>query len=328
MTTTETAAEILDRVGRDLAGPRREDAVRFGRRVQELDAHQARWATALKGSRLDNRREQNAVITVNQSSVGDKRLKLAVSVHGVQCAERCLDEDGGDTLKWKAPKTYGWTAEGPGDWGDRDTGRELARRAGDVLKSPRNKEMMVQLMLIDLLRSEPRETSALKGHRPVLYCGRFPIQLALPVTPRGSSESTSDGHLDLLVRRKARKVLSVFEIKRPGAGDAVESLAQAVEYAAALWHLTRDPEVRRAVWSLAGSGQTEQPRFEAVAVVEEGHEHELQAAATRLGALADISLRALLYSVTPNAMQLRWIDVTAEEEPRQAAETTREMMRP
>jgi hypothetical protein len=169
--------------------------------------------------------------------------------------------------------------------------------------------MTVQLMLIDLLRRERRETSELKGHRSVLYCGRFPIQLALPVTPRGKSESTSDGHLDLLVRREDRKVLSVFEIKRPGASDAVESLAQAVEYAAALWHLTRDPEVRRAVWSLAGSGQTEQPRFEAVAVVEQGHEveHELQGAAHMLGALADISLRALLYSVTPTAMQLRWL---------------------
>lgn len=309
MKTTETAAEILDRVGRDLAGPRRDDAVRFGRRVQDLDAHQARWASALNGRRLDNRRAQNALLTVNQSSVREKRLKLAVTVHGVQCAERWIDEDGGDTLKWKAPKTYGWTAEGPGNWGERDTGRELERRAEDVLKSPRNKEMMVQLMLIDLLRNEPRETSALKGHRPVLYCGRFPIQLALPVTPRGSSDSTCDGHLDLLVRREDRRVLSVFEIKRPGAGDAVESLAQAVEYAAALWHLTRDSEVRRAVWSLVGSGQTEQPRFEAVAVVEEGDEHELQAAAKRLGALADISLRALLYSVTLEAMHLRWLDL-------------------
>jgi hypothetical protein len=115
-----------------------------------------------------------------------------------------------------------------------------------------------------------------------------------------------------LVRREDRKVMSIFKIKRSGTDDAVESLAQAVEYAAALWPLTREPEVRRALWSLVGSGQqTEQPRFEAVAVVEDGPEleRELQAGARKLGAFADISLRALLCSTAPNAMQLRWLDV-------------------
>jgi hypothetical protein len=114
-----------------------------------------------------------------------------------------------------------------------------------------------------------------------------------------------------LVRREDRKV-SIFEVKRSGTDDAVESLAKTIEYAAALWHVTREPEARRALWSLVGSRQqTEQLRFEAVAVVEERLEleRELQAAARKLGAFADISLRALLCSTAPNAMQLRWLDV-------------------
>ena len=302
---SESIGDIVARVAAELEGRNRDQASRVCGEIIRLSQQQERWSKKLADRRLNNRRP--ASLTINGSSVGDDFLDLAVNVHGVRCASMRVDGNGLRHLKWHATRTYGWSTVGPTDWGRREVGRELASRAKDVAKNPRNKELWVQLKLVDQLVGGLRtDHPALRGFRPALYCDRFPIQFSLPVAPRRHSavsgdpeKALRDGHLDLLVRRTNRKTLSIFELKRPTASrsEVEGALSQAVEYGAALGHLMESREVRAAMWSLAGSRQTStRPRFEAVAVVSEGNEALLRGAAASLGRHPDFDLSGLLYA--------------------------------
>jgi len=248
--------------------------------VDEIVGHLNAVADKLRRRRMTLRSRPGISFSVNTTQAKRDPLELSVRVHGVDCgvvvfgdAGRMFSPSTNFKQQWIASRKI--TEPAVLEWGNLGVARFIAacRREADLRKYAR-RESSIQDSLFRAMEGGGRKKVVLRGFQPVLF-GGVPIQIPLPVTPRGSKEhGKHKGHTDILARTLPHGQLVVFEVKRPGASRAecVDALEQAVKYAAALDYLmTRDGH-RASYWRLFGSrrGEAHVPSFSAVALLRVG----------------------------------------------------------
>jgi len=236
-------------------------------------------AEVLRQKRPRLRARPGMSFSVNTTQAQGETLKISVRVQGVDCGFVTFEKAGrmfGPCRNFKKQ----WSSlrkisdQKALEWGEPAVA-EYIRACGCAARARKygRRESSIQELLFGAL-NEGGTKKTLRGFRPVLFSG-VPIQIPLPVTPRGKSEELGKhkGHSDVLARSRSHGRLVVFEVKRPGAGrkECSGALGQAVRYAAALDYLMSREEHRAAYWRLFGSrrGKGHVPRFSAVAFLEE-----------------------------------------------------------
>jgi hypothetical protein len=217
--------------------------------------------------------------SVNTTQAQCRTLKISVRVQGVDCgvvtfgkAGRMFGPSRNFKEQWNSLKKI--SDQKALEWGEPAVAEfiRVCGRAADARTYGRRESSIQELLFGAMNAGGTKKT--LRGFRPVLFSG-LPIQIPLPVTPRGKSAELGKhkGHCDVLARSRSHGRLVVFEVKRPGAGrkERRGALEQAVRYAAALDYLMSRKEHRAAYWQLFGSrrGKDHAPRFSAVAFLQE-----------------------------------------------------------
>jgi hypothetical protein len=315
-----TIDTIVDEVFKDLR-----DTDEGRKRVGDVDRLVGRLNAAadkLRRKRTTLRSRQGISFSVNPTQAKHDPLEISVRVHGVDCgvvafgdAGRMFSPSKNFKQLWIAGKK---TADRQAlEWGNPIVARfiEGCRREADLRKLGR-RESSIQDSLFRAMEGGGRKKAVLRGFQPVLF-GSVPIQIPLPVTPRGSKErGRHKGHTDVLARTLPHGQLVVFEVKRPGASHAecIGALEQAVRYAAALDYLMNrpeQPECRAIYWRLFGSrrGEAHVPTFSAVAFLKAGHsklekalqdQHEQLLSSTRGG----YTVSVMLYREVSNGIEV------------------------
>jgi hypothetical protein len=229
-------------------------------------------------------------------------------------------EPGGRRMFRPSPKFLNyWKSESDKptlEWGEGGVSRFVAACESHAREKYWPRESRIQERLFQQMYGGGRsKTGILRGLQPVLF-GGVPIQLALPVRPRGTlgEHGKQKGHSDLVARSREHGRLVVFEIKRPDAGssECVGALEQAVTYAAALDYLMSRNEHRVAYWRLLGSQRNlrHAPKFSAVAFLNEkgstGCEGKLRAklAELRAGNSRSYDLSVMRYREAGDGLEI------------------------
>jgi hypothetical protein len=272
---------IVDEVFRKLA-----DTAKGRRRVSETDALVKRLNEAndnLRQKRNSLRSRPGISFSVNTTQAQRDPVEISVRIHGVDCGVVVFDDAGRMFSPSKNFRQH-WVSDKPAgqrlvlEWGTADVARFIKTcRREAVSREYGRRESSIQDSLFRAMKGGGGKKTVVRGFQPVLF-GGVPIQIPLPVTPRGSAEhGRHKGHTDILARALPHGRLVVFEIKRPGAtrAECIGALKQAVEYAAALDYLMNRPtqrECRALYWRLFGSrrGEAHVPNFLAVAFLKAG----------------------------------------------------------
>jgi len=149
----------------------------------------------------------------------------------------------GATTRYFGLTTPAW--KGGREWTGKDAKdfREKFRGIAEGVRSGHSEEHAVESRILKELEKNDRKTKfagSFAGVRPVLLAG-FPFQCALPISACEGKPKATDGHIDILTRRRGSDHgvrLGVWELKRPGRID--HALEQAYIYAVTLGLMLRD----------------------------------------------------------------------------------------
>lgn len=212
----------------------------------------------------------NTTATINSSQL--RATSFSICVGGVACGTIRIGSSGSAEFKIKgvnkAFASLGSELQARWiPWADERVRRYLDSCETVAEQRFQRREQAIQAAFLDaMLGRTVRRKDQLRDFQPVAL-GGVPIQLPVPVRPRGKHESKTPGHLDVLARHSQGR-LAVFELKQPQRAASRGALRQAVAYAASLEWLMRRDAMRPLYWSAFGSRRTTQmPQFHACAVV-------------------------------------------------------------
>jgi hypothetical protein len=245
-------------------------------RVERMDLLVARLNDRdLRAARSSLRARAGVSFSVNTTQAQRGRPTLAVRAHGVDCGFLSFNRSAERTFRMFRPSAryrHHWRHGRELEWSDARVRHFVEECVVEATRKYSSRESRIQELLFRAMRGAGRKTDGLRGFQPVLF-GGVPLQLPLPVTPRGEQEpGKHQGHSDVLARSRRHGELVVFEVKRPAAnrGECRAALKQAVTYAAALEHLMSREEHRGDYWRLLGSrrGPRHKPSFRVVAFLD------------------------------------------------------------
>jgi hypothetical protein len=257
------------------------------------------------------------LFSVNTGQARSRTPTISVRAHGVDCGFIGFEPAGRRMFKPSKNFMSHWKSAKPAlEWGESGVSAFVKACAGDARKKYWSRESRIQERLFQQMHGGGRsKTGLLRGLQPVLF-GGVPVQLALPVRPRGTSGKVGKqkGHSDLVARSREHGRLVVFEIKRPKASpsECMGALEQAVTYAAALDYLMSRGEHRAAYWRLLGSRRDlrHTPKLSAVAFLHAGSgtkfEEELRVKLAELRAAnsRNYGVSVMRYSEVGNGLKI------------------------
>jgi len=229
-------------------------------------------------------RRPDAAFYLAVGAVKTKRVDVDVRIAGQSCGTLRLDS-GTDRLFAPAKNhTDLWGGSpGPLEWRDPRV-RKYLDDAAKRIKQKQREATVESAFLVELGRLRSIEKQRFLWHHQPVRLGQLPFQFPLPISAHGAEpclpKGSSAGHADVIARR-SRGRLRVFEVKKPGARDAIHALAQAVAYAATLrLLLAKWPGVYLPM--LGYSPTPASLRIDAVALVGDGDRKRAREAAEHL----------------------------------------------
>jgi len=113
-------------------------------------------------------------------------------------------------------------------------------------------EHMIESCIIKEMfrKSRIKFAGTFSGIQPVTLSG-FPLQFPLPISGSSGIPKASNGHIDILARRRAGRVcLSVWELKAPGRYQ--KTLREVAIYSATVLKMLRDPDLGQKWYKVFG----------------------------------------------------------------------------
>lgn len=104
----------------------------------------------------------------------------------------------------------------------------------------RIQEHRIESAIIDLMRSRNSIEKPIQNIQPVLV-GGYPLQIPLPLSGSTGKPKYTDGHIDILARRKGH--LSLWELKSPKIFDKNKTIQQAYIYTVQILKILRTTTV-------------------------------------------------------------------------------------
>lgn len=216
-------------------------------------------------------------------AVKTKRIDVDVRIVGQSCGTIRLDSGTDRLFKPKNHTNLWGGSPEPLEWRDPRV-RKYLDDAAKWIKQKQREATVESAFLVELGRSRSIEKQRFLWHHQPVHLGRLPFQFPLPISAHGAEpclpKRTSAGHSDVIARRSGGR-LRVFEVKKPGARDAIHALAQAVAYAATLrLLLVKWPRIYLPM--LGYSPTHASPRIDAVALVDDRDRKRARQAAEHL----------------------------------------------
>ena len=143
--------------------------------------------------------------------------------------------------------TYGWRGKKAQYF--RRYFQDVVKKDSIGLHSP---EHMIESRIIKEMFSKSRKKfgGAFSGIQPVTLSG-FPLQFPLPISGSSGTPKATNGHIDILARRRAGRVcLSVWELKAPG--KYKNTLREVYIYSTTLLKMLRDPDLGQEWYKIFG----------------------------------------------------------------------------